>query len=130
MSHSSSRRSSTPHGRPVAPRVYAALVEAAYAGIKSASPQALVAAGETAARGRDRPSIRVQDTESPARFARLVAEAAPDLRFDAWAHHPYPRNDLTRPGAPQRWPAVGFASLGRFDAALARWFGRSRCRSG
>ena len=36
----------------------------------------------------------MQDTESPARFARLVAQAAPNLRFDAWAHHPYPRNDL------------------------------------
>ena len=115
-----------PDGRPVAPRVYASLVAAAYAGIKSASPQALVAAGETAARGRDRPGGRVQDSESPARFARLVAAAAPDLPFDAWAHHPYPRNDLAHPDALQRWPAVGFASLGRFDAALARWFRRPR----
>ena len=115
-----------PDGRPAAPRTYAALVAAAYAGIKSGSPQALVAAGETAARGHDRPTRRVQDSESPARFARLVAAAAPDLPFDAWAHHPYPRNDLAHPGAPQRWPAVGFSSLGRFDAALARWFGRSR----
>jgi hypothetical protein len=114
-----------PDGRPVAPRVYAGLVGAAYAGIKSANPQALVAAGETAARGHDRPLGRVQDSESPARFARLVAAAAPDLHFDAWAHHPYPLNDLAHPDAPQRWPAVGFTNLGRFDAALAAWFGRS-----
>jgi hypothetical protein len=67
----------------------------------------------------------VQDTESPAEFARLVAEAAPNLRFDAWAHHPYPRNDVTFPDAPQPWPAVGFTALGRFDAALAGWFGRA-----
>jgi hypothetical protein len=112
-------------GRPVAPRVYASLVAAAYAGIKSASPKALVAAGETGARGRDEPRAHVQDTESPARFARLVAAAAPRLRFDAWAHHPYPRNDLTHPDAPQAWPAVGFTGLGRFDGALARWFGRA-----
>jgi hypothetical protein len=111
-------------GRPVAPQTYARLVAAAYTGIKSASPLALVAAGETAARGHDRPKARVQDSESPARFARLVAAAAPDLRFDAWAHHPYPRTDLTHPGAHQSWPSVGLASLGRFDAALSKWFGR------
>jgi hypothetical protein len=112
-------------GRPVAPRTYASLVSAAYAGIKSASPAAEVAAGETAARGHDRPIAHVQESESPARFARLVAEAAPHLPFDAWAHHPYPRSDLAYPDAPQPWPAVGFTNLGRFDAALARWFGRT-----
>jgi len=111
-------------GRPVAPATYARLVRAAYAGIESASPRALVAAGETAARGKDRPAGRVQDSESPARFARLVAAADPDLPFDAWAHHPYPRTDRTKPGAPQRWPAVGLGSLGRFDRALGRWFDR------
>jgi len=113
-------------GRAVAPRTYAGLVAAAYAGIKRATPQALVAAGETAPRGRDLPHAGSQDTESPARFARLVARAAPELRFDAWAHHPYPRNDVTVPDAPQRWPAVGFTGLGRFDAALGRWFGRAQ----
>ncbi len=113
-----------PDGRPVAPRTYAGLVAAAYVGIKSGSPEALVAAGETAARGRDRPAARVQDSESPAHFARLVAAAAPELPFDAWAHHPYPRSDLAHPDAPQRWPAVGLTSLGRFDASLARWFHR------
>jgi hypothetical protein len=113
-------------GRSVAPRTYAALFGAAYAGIKSASPDALVAAGETAARGKDRPSRRTQDSHSPARFARLVAAAAPGLRFDAWAHHPYPATDRLHPDAPQRWPAVGFSGLGRFDAALERWFHRDR----
>jgi hypothetical protein len=111
-------------GRPVAPGVYAGLVAAAYAGIKSASPRALVGAGETAARGRDRPRAGMQDTESPGRFARLVAAVAPGLRFDAWAHHPYPRDDLTHPDAHQPWPAVGFTGLDRFESALARWFGR------
>jgi hypothetical protein len=112
-------------GLPVAPATYAALAEAAYDGIKSASPQALVGIGETAARGHDRPKLRVQDSQSPARFARLVAAAAPDLEFDAWAHHPYPPNDRTHPGARQRWPAVGFTNLSRFNSALGRWFGRT-----
>jgi hypothetical protein len=113
-------------GSSIAPRTYAALVGAAFAGIKSASPGALVAAGETAARGKDRPGRRVQASHSPGRFARLVAAAAPDLRFDAWAHHPYPASDRLHPGAPQRWPAVGFSGLSRFDAALERWFHRDR----
>src|SRR5262249_45667218 len=60
-----------PRGRPVAPRVYASLVEAAYAGIKEADPDALVAAGETAPRGHDRRMPGLHDSESPAHFARL-----------------------------------------------------------
>ena len=123
---SSSRRSSTtPVGlsRRSSTR---ALVAAAYAGIKSASPQALVAAGETAARGRDEPRRTCRTPSRPPASRGSSRPAAPDLRFDAWAHHPYPRNDLTHPDAPQRWPAVGLTSLGRFDASLARWFGRSR----
>ena len=115
-----------PRGRPVAPRVVRRRSSRrptpgsrARARRRSSAPARRRRAGAT---GRAR---RAQDTESPARFARLVAAAAPDLRFDAWAHHPYPRNDLTHPDAPQRWPAVGFTSLGRFDASLARWFGRA-----
>jgi len=111
-------------GRPVAPRVYAVLAGAVYAGVKSASPAALVAAGETAARGHDRVVAALHDGESPARFAELVAEAAPRLRFDAWAHHPYPSTDLQPPEAPQPWPDVGLSSLGRFETALAQWFHR------
>jgi hypothetical protein len=113
-------------GRPVAPRTYAGMVAAGYAGIKSANPAALVAAGETAARGSDRPHVGVHDSESPTRFAQLVAAAAPGLRFDAWAHHPYPANDLAPPDAPQAWPAVGLSSLGRFESELARLFRRRR----
>jgi hypothetical protein len=115
-------------GRAVAPRTYAAIVSAIDAGVKSASPQALVAAGETAARGRDRPVVGVHDSESPGRFAQLVAAAAPRLAFDAWAHHPYPASELQRPEAPQRWPDVGLSSLGRFSSQLARWFHRRQVR--
>src|SRR5438105_2258014 len=65
---------------PDAPAAYATLAAAAYAGIKAGSPQALVAIGETASR------------HAPAAFMEAVARARPDLRFDAWAHHPYPPN--------------------------------------
>ena len=111
-------------GRPVAPRVYASLVQAAYAGIKQADPGALVAAGETAPRGHDRPVPGLHDSESPGNFARLVAAAAPHLPFDSWAHHPYPRNDRERPGAAQPWPNVGLGGLARFETELSRWFDR------
>jgi hypothetical protein len=113
-------------GRPVAPRVYALLVQAAYAGIKRANPDALVAAGETAPRGHDRPIPGSHESESPGNFARLVAAAAPQLRFDSWAHHPYPRTDRERPGAAQPWPNVGLSGLARFETALSGWFDRRR----
>jgi hypothetical protein len=115
-----------PDGEPVAPREYARLVEAAYRGIKSASPTALVGAGETAPRGADRHVLHFHDSESPGRFAQLVADAAPHLRFDAWAHHPYPRNDLASPDAPQAWPSIGLVDLGTLEQRLDHWFHRSR----
>jgi hypothetical protein len=111
-------------GRPVAPRVYASLVRAAYAGIKRADPDALVAAGETAPRGHDRPVAGLRDSESPGNFARLVAAVDPQLPFDSWAHHPYPRTDRERPGAAQPWPNVGLSGLAHFEIELSRWFDR------
>jgi hypothetical protein len=111
-------------GRAVAPRVYASLVQAAYAGIKQADPDALVAAGETAPRGHDRPVPGLHDGESPGNFARLVAAVAPHLPFDSWAHHPYPRTDRERPGAAQPWPNVGLSGIARLETELSRWFDR------
>jgi hypothetical protein len=111
-------------GRSVAPALYAELAQAAYTGIKAANPDALVAIGETSARGRDRPSLdRIQDSHSPARFARLVAEATPRVSFDAWAHHPYPTRPFERPDQRVRWPAVNLTQLERFGAWLDLHFG-------
>src|SRR5262249_20374142 len=107
-----------------APRAYALLVRAAYAGIKRADPDALVAAGETAPRGHDRPVAGLRDSESPGNFARLVAAVDPHLPFDSWAHHPYPRTDSEPPGAAQPWPNVGLSGLARFETELSGWFGR------
>ena len=77
-------------GASVGPRNYARLYAAAYAGIKAGSARAMVAIGETSAHGRDRQIAGVTGTHSPGRFAQLVATANPRLKFDAWAHHPYP----------------------------------------
>jgi hypothetical protein len=109
-------------GRSVAPRNYAKLYAAAYAGIRSGNRVAKVAIGETSARGRDRRVPGVSDTHSPGRFAELVAEANPRLKFDAWAHHPYPFNPNSRPGQIVRWPNIALASLPRFRRNLDRWF--------
>ncbi len=91
----------------------------AYAGIKAASPAALVAAGETASRGHDHPVAGMQDSESPGEFIRLVAEADPTLQFDAWAHHPYPPSDAAG-------PAAGLATVPALEQALDAAFGTDR----
>jgi hypothetical protein len=115
-------------GRSVAPKLYAQLARAGYAGVKRGNPQALVAIGETASNGRDRAVSRSdrQETHSPGRFAELLAAVKPRLRFDAWAHHPYPTSPAMRPTQKMRWPNVSLASLPTFEKALDGWFKRKR----
>ena len=113
-------------GQSTGPALYARLARAMYAGVKRANPEALVAIGETSPRGHDLPSRgRVQDSHSPARFARLLAEEQPEVPFDAWALHPYPPRHQVAPADPVRWPSVGLSSLERFGGALDDWFGRA-----
>ncbi len=112
-------------GRSVSPALYAPLARAVYDGVKRANPDALVAIGETSPRGRDLPSRgRVQDSHSPARFARLLSEEQPMVRFDAWAQHPYPPRAEVAPADTVRWPRVGLGNLERFGESLDDWFDR------
>ena len=112
-------------GRSLSPSLYARLYRAAAAGIAAGNPDALLAAGETSARGRDHPSDgRVQESHSPGRFAQLLARVRPRVRFDAWAHHPYPTAPHLPPTQHARWPNVTLLGLPRFGRALDRWFGR------
>jgi hypothetical protein len=114
-------------GQSVAVQLYAELFRAAAAGIREGNPDALVAAGETSARGRDVPSTGpAQDSHSPARFARLLSEVRPPLAFDAWAHHPFPTSPDQPPDQRTRFPTVTLLSLGRFGRALDDLFGRRR----
>lgn len=92
--------------------IYARLAAAAYAGIKSGSPHAAVAIGETSA------------SHAPALFVAAVAHANPRLRFDAWAHHPYPPTGAGTPSTPHRWPDAGLRELPRFEMLLDRAFRR------
>jgi hypothetical protein len=111
-------------GRSVGPRLYAPLARAIYDGVKRGNSEALVAIGETSPRGHDVPASRVQDSHSPARFARLLSDATPAVRFDAWAQHPYPPRPQLAPDRAVRWPRVGIGNLEQFGAALDEWFGR------
>ena len=110
-------------GRSVAPRNYATLFAAAYKGIKAGNPRALVAAGETSARGSDQPT-GLRPIHSPGRFAELVAKANPKLKFDAWSHHPYPFTPSLGPAQKVRWPNVTLGSLPLLEENLQRWFKR------
>jgi len=110
-------------GRSVAPANYAKLAATAYSGIKAGNPRALVAIGETSARGSDKPN-GLRPTHTPGRFAELVAKANPRLKFDAWSHHPYPFNPNSRPSQIVKWPNVSLASLPRLDESLKTWFHR------
>ncbi len=112
-------------GSSVAPAAYARIAQAIYDGVKRGNADALVAVGETSARGRDVPAAGpAPESHSPGTFARLLAEADPDLSFDAWAQHPYPTRPNNPPAEPVRWPGVGLTSLERFGQALEDWFGR------
>jgi hypothetical protein len=88
------------------------LAAAGYSAIKSASPQALVALGETAA------------AHDPGTFVDEVAAVDPNLRFDAWAHHPYPADPAGSPDQPRPWPNAGVLELGRLDQEIENAFHR------
>jgi hypothetical protein len=111
-------------GKAVAPANYARLYKAGYAGIKAGNSGAKVGIGETSPRGHDRPTTDgTQPSESPGGFAQKLS-LVKGLKFDAWAHHPYP----TQPGLPptqqSRWPNVTLAQLPQFETSLDKWFKR------
>jgi hypothetical protein len=111
-------------GQSVAPANYAKIYAAAYAGIKSGNNLAQVAIGETSARGTDK-ATGLRPTHSPGKFAELVAKANPRLKFDAWAHHPYPSVPSLKPSQRVKWPNVSLTSMPRFNQSLKQWFRRS-----
>jgi hypothetical protein len=115
-------------GRSVAPRNYAKLAAAAYAGIKAGNSSAKVAVGSTSSAGRDKPLAGKSATHSPGRFAQLVAAANPRLKFDAWAQHPYPVPARMKPLQKVKWPNVTLSAFPRFEQSLDKWFKRKNVR--
>jgi len=108
----------------VGPANYGKLYKAAYAGIKAGNPAAHVAIGETSARGRDKPLTSVSASVAPATFAHLLSQVN-GLKFDAWAHHPYPVSPNLPPLAKVRYPNVTLETLPKFEQDLRRWFHRT-----
>jgi hypothetical protein len=108
----------------VGPANYGKLFKAAYAGIKSGNSLAKVAVGETSARGRDKPLAGVSASVAPGTFAKYLAKVR-GLKFDAWAHHPYPTSPNLPPTQKVRYPNVTLSTLPTFEADLKRFFHRS-----
>ena len=109
-------------GKIVGPSVYARLAIAGVRGVKAGNAQALVSIGETSSNGRNKRVAGLTDTIAPGTFLELVAKAAPRLKFDAWAQHPYPFPVGQAPTQKVRWPNVGMTSLPTLEAALDRRF--------
>jgi hypothetical protein len=107
----------------VSPEIYAKLYMAAYKGIKAGNPLADVAIGSTSNRGRNKPTDK-SGTVAPATFARLLAEADPNLPFVAWATHPYPTTPNLGPRARAAYPAVTMTRIDQFGKDLDKWFHR------
>jgi Cellulase (glycosyl hydrolase family 5) len=108
----------------VGPANYAKLFKAAYAGIKAGNPNAKVAIGETSARGRDKPLSGKSASVAPGTFARLLGNV-PGLKFDAWAHHPYPTDPGLPPLQKVRYPNVTLSTFPQFEATLKASFHRT-----
>jgi len=108
----------------VGPANYAKLYKAVYAGIKAGNPTAKVAIGETSARGRDKPLAGISASIAPATFMKQVAKVK-GLKFDAWAHHPYPTGPNLKPLQVVRYPNVTLGRLKQFEADMKKAFHRS-----
>jgi hypothetical protein len=111
-------------GRDIGPALYAGMARACYTSIKRANPSAKVALGETSPRGHDKTTRGSQMSHSPGRFMQLVAASRPQVRFDAWAHHPYPEGFADKPIGKFRWPNIGIGDLGRLELEVRKAFRR------
>jgi hypothetical protein len=115
-------------GRIVSPRNYARLAAAGYAGVKAGNSRAQVAVGETSSNGRDKKRAGLTETVAPATFMKGVAAANPRLKFDAWAHHPYPFPVNQKPTQLVRYPNVTLMSMPRFEKDLDAAFRRKNLK--
>jgi hypothetical protein len=111
-------------GKIVSPANYAKLARSGIAGIRAGNNRALVAIGETSSNGRDKPRPGLTDTVAPATFMKGVAASLKGVRFDAWAHHPYPFPVNQKPTQLVRYPNVTLKSMPRFEKDLDAAFRR------
>jgi Cellulase (glycosyl hydrolase family 5) len=112
------------NGKIVSPRNYAKIAAAGYAGVKAGNKAALVAIGETSSNGRDKIVPGQTDTVRPGTFMKLLGQANPRLKFDAWAQHPYPFPVSQAPTQKTKYPNVTFSTLSLFEKDLDKAFKR------
>ena len=110
--------------RSSAPRTTRSSPAPGIAGIKAGNRKALVAIGETSSNGRDKKRPGLTDTVAPATFMKGVAAALRGVRFDAYAHHPYPFPVNQKPTQLVRYPNVTLKSMPRFEKDLDAAFRR------
>ena len=105
-----------------APKLYAQLLDAAYAGLKSVSPNNLVIGGNTY-QGAGKPVIR---TYQWLRYLRLPNGARP--RMDMWGHNPYTYRQPDLKDEPSPRGRVDFSDLGRLVKALDKAYKGQRLK--
>jgi hypothetical protein len=105
-----------------APKLYAQLLDAAYAGLKLASPNNLVIGGNTY-QGAGRPVIR---TYQWLRYLRLPNGARP--RMDMWGHNPYTYRQPDLKDEPSERGRVDFSDLGRLVKAVDKAYKGQRLK--
>jgi len=88
------------------------------------TPSVILSTRETSSSGRDKPKAGASDAVAPGTFAQLVAKANKKLKFDAWAHHPYPLPVNQKPTQKVRYPNVTLTSFPEFEKDLDAAFGR------
>ena len=93
-------------GRSVAPAAYARIAEAIYDGVKRGNSEALVAIGETSARGRDDSSVRARTGEPlPGNVRPAPGERRPEALLRCVGAAPYPTRPNNPPAEPVHWRA-------------------------
>ena len=114
----------------VSPATYAKLYMAAYNGIKAGNPHALVAAGETSNRGRNKPDPGLSDSRRAGdlRPARLGRE--PEAPVRRLGDASVSRRLRARPGAEGRVPERHVVDDRRSSASRSSSGSTAACRSG
>lgn len=105
-----------------APRIYAQLLDAAYAGLKGVNPGNLVIGGNTY-QGAGKPVIR---TYQWLRYLKLPGGGRP--RMDLWGHNPYTYRRPNLKDEPSERGRVDFSDLGRLVKALNKAYKKPRLK--
>jgi hypothetical protein len=102
---------------------YAKICNAVYSGVHSTLlANEKVACGVTAPGGNNCPTCKKRSTVSPLAFLR-AAKKAGMKRFDAYAHHAYPRKPSEMPATRPPTNAVTLANIGDLQKELKRLYG-------